>query len=161
MGHYTFLPLLVAVYVTGIKAKSFEFWRGVDMSQLNTEDGGGKAIFRSSINSPNQTALTILREEGANAFRMRVWNSPPKGYEYADVAGVLAMAKRCRAAGLDYIVDFHYSDWWADPGHQNKPASWADLGPTDLIAAVHNFTFNTIHALVAQQTPVKILTIKL
>jgi arabinogalactan endo-1,4-beta-galactosidase len=37
------------------------------------------------------------------------------------------MAKRCHAAGLDFVVDFHYSDWWADPGHQFKPSAWERL----------------------------------
>ena len=58
-----------------------------------------------------------------NYARLKVWVNPADGYN--NKAQVLAMAKRVKAQGMGLLVDFHYSDIWADPGKQNKPAAWA------------------------------------
>lgn len=121
-------------------------WRGVDLSQLGTEDcDGGCPPFRAASGGPRQDALAILRQHGANTFRMRMWNQPcadgrcnASQYDYANLAGVLRMARRCRQANLTFVLDFHYSDWWADPGHQDKPAAWKNLSFAQLAAAVRN-----------------------
>ena len=63
------------------------------------------------------------------------------------------MARRCQATGLQFILDFHYSDWWADPGEQQKPDAWLELGIDELVTAVRQFTTATVRALVAQGTP--------
>jgi arabinogalactan endo-1,4-beta-galactosidase len=137
-------------------------WSGVDLSQLATEDANGTDFpFRASASS-NSTidALTLLKQRGANAFRMRVWNDPcadgrcnASEYSYANVQGLLTMATRTQAAGLRFIVDFHYSDWWADPGKQRKPTAWVGLSIDALVDAVENFTATTVRQLVAQGTP--------
>lgn len=136
-------------------------WRGVDMSQLSTEDGGGASPpFRATAGGPKEDALHILRGAGANAFRMRLWNDPcadgrcnSTRYAYGGLDGALAMARRCAAANLSFVLDLHYSDWWADPAHQNKPTAWKALGWSDLRTVVWRWTRDTVAAFVAQGTP--------
>jgi arabinogalactan endo-1,4-beta-galactosidase len=65
----------------------------------------------------------------------------------------LAMGRRVRDAGLRWHLDFHYSDTWADPGHQTKPAAWAALDFPSLTNAVHDYTRDALLALVRQGTP--------
>jgi arabinogalactan endo-1,4-beta-galactosidase len=60
----------------------------------------------------------------------------------------MTMARRCKAANLTFVLDLHYSDWWADPGKQRKPLAWDALSFKDLTAAVELFTQKTIAALV-------------
>jgi arabinogalactan endo-1,4-beta-galactosidase len=97
--------------------------------------------------------LKILHQQGINAFRMRIWNDPTEKYSYANITGTLEMASRCKAHNLSFILDFHYSDWWADPGKQNKPAAWASMSPGDLLHAVLNFSNDIVQQLVKQGTP--------
>ena len=98
------------------------------MSQLSTEDAGGaQPPFAVAANASKEDALAILRAHGANAFRMRLWNQPTAQYDYANATGMLQIARRCKQHNLSFILDLHYSDWWADPGKQNKPAAWASL----------------------------------
>ena len=131
------------------------------MSQLGTEDGDGtNPPFRAVAGGPKVDALTILKDAGANAFRMRMWNDPcadgrcnPAEYGYGGLNGTLTMANRCHAANLSFILDLHYSDWWADPGQQHKPAAWKQLSFADLQRAVYSFTRDTVAALAAQGTP--------
>ena len=149
---------LVLLYVLGSSALE---WRGVDMSQLSTEDADGtNPPFRAAAGSPLEDALRILKRGGANAFRMRLWNDPcadgrcnATKYAYGGLNGTLAMAKRCHTAGLHFILDLHYSDWWADPGQQHKPAAWSKLSFRDLKHSVRSFTRDVVAALVAQGTP--------
>ena len=70
------------------------FWKGVDMSQLSTEDAGGaQPPFAVAANASKEDALAILRAHGANAFRMRLWNQPTA--QYANATGMLQIAPSC------------------------------------------------------------------
>ena len=154
---------MATIIIVSASAAASSFpWRGVDFSQLATEDANGTRppFRRSAEDNVTVDALVLLKQSGANSFRMRMWNSPcadgrcdPQEYSYANLAGVLTMARRCRAAGLQFILDFHFSDWWADPGQQRKPEAWLVLGIDDLVRAVRQFTSATMRALVAQGTP--------
>ena len=93
--------------------------RGADVSSLKkSEDLGG--IYRDE-NGVKNGALQILKEHGVNYLRMRVWANSPDGYHNFD--RVLHMARRIKDCGLKLLIDFHYSDSWADPGKQIKPAA--------------------------------------
>lgn len=62
-------------------------------------------------------------------------------------------------AGLELWLDFHYSDWWADPGHQAKPAAWSNLSLPQLTVAIQDFSHSAVAALVAQGTPPSIVQV--
>ncbi len=102
----------------------------------------------------------ILKDYGFNYIRLRVFVNPasPHGYAarskeaFCDAAHTLAMAKRVRAAGMGLLVDFHYSDTWADPGHQFKPAAWEKLDLAALKKAVYDHTHSVLSALREQGT---------
>jgi arabinogalactan endo-1,4-beta-galactosidase len=95
-------------------------------------------------------ALQIFKNHGVNFVRLRIWHTPASGYD--DLAHTLAMAKRVKSLGLGLLVDVHYSDAWADPGHQTKPAAWASLTFDRLKKAVHDYTSEVITALKHQNT---------
>jgi len=106
--------------------------RGVDVSSLARAETRG-AIHRDTQGRPGD-ALVILRDHGVNAVRLRVWVNPADGANRIDT--VVPMARRARDLGLDVVIDLHYSDGWADPGKQVKPAAWRDLSFAALTQAV-------------------------
>jgi hypothetical protein len=96
----------------------------------------------------------ILADHGAGWMRLRLWVDPPAGY--SDLPGLLAMARRAKAAGMRLLLDPHYSDFWADPQQQPIPASWPqDLPP--LAQKVHDYTRDVLDALSDQGTPAQML----
>jgi arabinogalactan endo-1,4-beta-galactosidase len=122
--------------------------RGADVSSLpKSEANGGKWV---DFSGKPGDALSILRDAGINTIRLKVWVTPPDGYN--DKKHVLAMAKRVKALGMQLIIDFHYSDVWADPGKQNKPASWRSYSFDRLRQAVYDHTFDVLSALKSQGT---------
>jgi arabinogalactan endo-1,4-beta-galactosidase len=96
----------------------------------------------------------ILADHGANWVRLRPWVDPPPGY--SDLPGVLAMARRAKAAGMRLLLDPHYSDFWADPQKQPIPDSWPKDLPS-LALKVHDYTRDVLNALAAQGTPAAML----
>lgn len=122
--------------------------RGADVSTLKkSEDRGG--VYRDAAGN-QRDALQLLRENGVNYGRLKVWVNPADGYN--NKARVLTMASRIKAQGMKLLVDFHYSDSWADPGKQYKPAAWANYNFTQLRDAVYNHTYDVLNALKAQGT---------
>jgi len=119
------------------------FVRGADVSGLlKNEDYG--AVYRKA-NGRTGDAVKILADSGVNTLRAKVWVDPADGYNDKD--HVVALGKRAKRAGMDLMVDFHYSDAWADPGKQHKPAAWADLPFADLKTAVYEHTADVLGAL--------------
>ncbi len=119
--------------------------RGVDVSSLSRAETKG-AVYRDSLGRPGD-ALAILRDHGVNAVRLRVWVDPANGSNR--IEHVVPMAGRARDLGLDVVIDLHYSDTWADPGKQVKPAAWRDLSFDALTQAVAAHTRAVCEALLA------------
>ena len=85
----------------------------------------------------------LLKENGVNSIRLRIWNEPEKVTEsggYCSLEQTIAMAKQIKQYGMSFFLDFHYSDWWADPGKQVKPKAWEKLGFNELVQAVYDYT---------------------
>ena len=110
----------------------------MDLSSLKKNEDRGAVYFDSS--GTQRDAIAILRSAGANYGRLKVWVNPADGYN--NRARVLQMASRIKAQGMRLLIDFHYSDSWADPGKQVKPAAWASYSFTQLRDAVYNHTFD-------------------
>lgn len=122
---------------------------GADISSLNkSEDLGG--VYKDADGTPGD-ALQILKKHGLNYARLRVWVAPADGYHNKEK--LLEMASRLKGLGIKLLVDFHYSDNWADPGKQIKPAAWRDYDFEQLKKAVYDHTFDVCSSLVAQGTP--------
>ncbi|MBT8228164.1 MAG: arabinogalactan endo-1,4-beta-galactosidase [Dactylosporangium sp.] len=122
---------------------------GADVSQLAKNEAYG-AVYRDVAGHPRD-ALEILAEAGVNYLRLKVWVDPADGF--SDKDHVLAMARRAKAEGMQLLIDFHYSDSWADPGKQIKPAAWAALPFDQLRQALYEHTFDVLASLRAQRTP--------
>ena len=101
--------------------------------------------------------VTIMRDNGANYVRMRLWVDPPPGYN--NLASDLALARSVRGAGMKIYLDIMYSDFWADPQHQNIPAAWAGQDLAQLTATVRTYTQQVISAFARQGTPVDMVSI--
>lgn len=95
--------------------------------------------------------LRLMKDHGFNAARLKLWHTPAEPYN--TLARVLAMAKRIDAAGMRFLLDIHYSDWWADPQKQVKPAAWEGLPFEVLVDSVYRYTRDVLRALRAQGTP--------
>lgn len=127
------------------------FIAGADISALaKIESQGG--VFKK--NGVAGDAIKILSNEGVNLFRLRLFLAPDgSDVVVNDLAYTLALAARIKAARADLLLDFHYSDTWADPAHQTKPAAWSGLDFEALKARVEDYTASVIAALAAQGTP--------
>jgi arabinogalactan endo-1,4-beta-galactosidase len=127
---------------------------GADLSFTQQEEEAGNVFTDHGRAAP---ADRILRDHGANYVRLRLWTDPPPGYP--DLARDLAMAKRAKALGMKVYLDFHYSDFWADPQHQDTPAAWQGQDLPTLTQTVRDYTKHVIAAFAAQGTPVDMASI--
>lgn len=127
---------------------------GADLSFTPQElAAGARFTYRGQQASP----VTIMRENGAGWVRMRLWVNPPAGY--SDLASDLALARAVRAAGMKIYLDIMYSDFWADPQHQDIPAAWQGQDLSQLSATVRSYTQQVISAFAEQGTPVDLVSI--
>lgn len=110
-------------------------------------------------NGAEKDAIQLLKDHGFNYIRLRVFVNPenPEGYSpergFCNLDYTLGMAKRIKDAGLKLLLDFHYSDYWADPQKQFKPKAWEGLDFQSLQDTVTSYTTNVLNALKAQGTP--------
>lgn len=143
-----FLLLLVAGAAQRVMAQT-DFARGADVSWCTEMEADGKRFYNAQ--GTETEMMTLMRQIGMTAVRLRVWVNPEKNYgAWSDKADVIAKARRAKAAGLDVMIDFHYSDFFADPGNQTKPAAWASYTMAQLKQAVADHTRDVLSALKAE-----------
>lgn len=124
--------------------------RGGDVSSLYRGEQLGGVYYNSSGSAQN--ALQILSGAGMNYVRLRVWVNPSDGFD--NESQLLAMAKQAHNTyGQQILLDLHYSDTWADPGHQTMPAAWSSDTLGQLETQVYNYSKQVVGDLVAQGTP--------
>jgi arabinogalactan endo-1,4-beta-galactosidase len=117
---------------------------GADLSFANEMDDCG-VVYREAGKPVDLYAL--FKEHGANVARVRIWTdgNPTK---YSTPSDVIRSLKRAKALGLKTLLDFHYSDWWADGGKQIVPAAWANMhDPQKLAEVLYRYTFDRLMAL--------------
>ena len=119
---------------------------GGDLSYVNEMEDCG-AVYR--LDGKPIDPFTLLKKEGGNIVRVRIWVNPT-WTKYSDYADVLKTIRRAHAAGLQVLLDFHYSDTWADGGKQIAPAAWANLSTDDQVKALHDYTLDTLKRLDAE-----------
>ena len=123
---------------------------GADLSYVNEMEDCG-AVFR--LHGKPVDAFKLLKREGGNIVRVRIWVNPT-WTKYSTYPDVLKTIRRAHAAGLQALLDFHYSDDWADGGKQIAPAAWANLSTDEQVQALHDYTLDTLRRLdVAHQMP--------
>lgn len=129
-------------------ADDSDFIRGADVSMLkDIEDLGGEFY----DNGVKKDALEIMKNHGANYVRLRLWVDPydSEGNSYGggsnDFNTTLYLAKRAQEKGMKVLIDFHLSDYWADPGTQSKPKAWENLSYDELKTTLYNYMKNTLN----------------
>lgn len=124
--------------------------KGMDISTLLEEEACGAKYYDFGEEAD---LLDILKRYGVNSVRLRLWNDPydeqgnPYGAGTNDLDKTICMAKRAKASGMGFLLDYHYSDFWADPGKQIVPKAWQGYGPEQLEEAVYEYTVSTMTAL--------------
>lgn len=126
--------------------KETGFARGADVSWLSQMEAEGLKFYTPGSERKTMECMQLLRDYcGVNSIRLRVWVNPEN--QWNSINDVVAKAKRAESLGLRTMIDFHFSDTWADPGHQDMPKAWTDLSFTDLTKAVTNHVTETLTAL--------------
>ncbi len=127
-----------------------EFLKGVDLSTLKEVEGLGGRFYDKGV---EKDVLGILKDYGVNAVRLRLWNDPytedgkPYGAGTNDLPTTIELAKRVLDNGMKVLLDFHYSDFWADPGKQRVPKAWKGMGLCELETAVFEYTRETLETM--------------
>jgi arabinogalactan endo-1,4-beta-galactosidase len=126
---------------------TYSFAKGADVGWLSQMEATGYRFYDADGTEKN--CLQLLKDRGMNTIRLRVFVNPSNdrinGHCRKDET--VAMAVRAKNLGMRVMINFHYSDTWADPGHQNKPAAWASHSFTTLLSDVYNHTFEVLTAL--------------
>ena len=119
------------------------FWLGADISGTSELEARGVQLYNAQGEPRENTVL--MREYGLNAARFRVWVNPKDGFSSKE--DVLKLALRAKAQGMAIMIDFHYSDWWADPGKQNIPKAWEKMSYEEMQKALAQHTRETLQLL--------------
>lgn len=130
-----------------------KFVKGMDLSTLLELEKCGAKYYDGG---QEMDILDIMKKYDVDTIRIRLWNDPwsESGESYGagenDLKTSLEIAKRVTAAGFGVLLNFHYSDFWADPGKQFKPKAWASYGVEELEQAVYDFTLETMETFLGQ-----------
>lgn len=152
---HSFIALLLSVlFLTGFSLKSYSevtadnfFAKGGDISWLPQMEASGYTFYND--NGDKQDCFQILKDHGFNTIRLRTWVNPSdnKASGHCSKEETVAMALRAQKWGMKVMIDFHYSDSWADPGKQKKPAAWEGHDFAQLQKDVYDYTFEVMKAL--------------
>ncbi len=128
-----------------------DFIMGVDVSSLISLEEAGALFY--DFDGKEKDALSLLKKGGANFVRIRVWNSPfdENGNSYGggncDIKNAVKLGKRATESGMGVLIDFHYSDFWADPNKQTAPKAWKDFSLEQKEKALSSFTKTSLETL--------------
>ena len=119
------------------------FAKGADISWVTEMESDGVKFYNAL--GVQMDVLQILKDLGMNSYRIRAWVNPANHWN--NTRDVVVKAVRAKDLGMKVMIDFHYSDTWADPGHQTKPSAWSALSYTDLKTALVNYTAHVMDTL--------------
>lgn len=136
------------IYVEPISDISDDFIRGVDASSVLVEEKSGVTYY--NFDGEEQDVFMTMAQSGVNYIRLRVWNDPydENGNGYGggnnDVATAIELGKRATKYGMKVCIDFHYSDFWADPKRQHAPKAWEGMSVEQKSDALYEFTKDSL-----------------
>ena len=139
------------IYIAPIEGISDDFIRGMDISSILSEEASGVKYYDAEGNE--QDLFKILADNGVNYIRVRVWNDPfdADGNGYGggncDAACAAEIGRRAAENGMKLNVDFHYSDFWADPKKQMCPKAWEGMDIEEKSAALYDYTYNSLKTI--------------
>ncbi|MCH5251113.1 MAG: glycosyl hydrolase 53 family protein [Lachnospiraceae bacterium] len=127
-----------------------KFLKGMDLSTLKEVEALGGKFYDHGVEGD---VVDILKSYGMNAVRLRLWNDPytedgePYGAGTNDLPTTIELTKRMLGKGMEILLDFHYSDFWADPGKQRVPKAWKGMNLEQLETAVYEYTRETLETM--------------
>ena len=139
--------ILIGILILFSFTKSNQFINGVDISMLKQVEENGGLFY---VNGNQIDPIQIFKDKGINTARIKIWHTPSLNYN--NLESVLEIAYRASSAGLDLILDFHYSDTWADPLNQAKPSAWEDLNFETLCDSIEQYSRYVITKLKNQNS---------
>ena len=145
-------PEEASVYVEPIADLSEDFIRGVDLSSVIVEENSGVTYYNEA--GEEQDIFQTLAQNGVNYIRVRVWNNPydAEGNGYGggnnDTATAAQIGARAAKYGMKLCVDYHYSDFWADPNKQQCPKAWEGMAIEDKSEALYQFTAESLAKII-------------
>ncbi|MBR0418001.1 MAG: glycosyl hydrolase 53 family protein [Erysipelotrichaceae bacterium] len=151
------------VYIRKIENIPDDFIMGVDLSSVIALENSGVKFYDYEGNE--EDIFKVLAESGITHIRVRVWNDPfdesRNGYGggNCDINTALEISKRAKQYGLKMIIDFHYSDFWADPGKQMAPKAWKGMEIEDKAAALYEYTKESLNLLKKEKIDVAMVQI--
>lgn len=147
-------PVDANIFVKKVEGLSPEFIKGVDISSIISLEKSGVKFY--SEDGKEQDIFTTLKEAGVNYIRVRVWNNPfdsaGKGYGGGnnDLQTAIAIGKRATQNDMKLLVDFHYSDFWADPAKQHTPKAWENLSFEEKKTELYEYTKESLQEMIDQ-----------
>ena len=145
-GYWNTNPLIIQD-TSGISYSTNTISKGADISWMTEMEFNGYSW--KDNNGNTRDLMPLLTDYELNAIRLRVWvdpnNSGANGW--CDIDDLVNKSKLADAENLDIMICIHYSDWWADPSTQTKPAAWVGLSVSQLETAVYNHTYDILNAL--------------
>ena len=131
------------------------FYKGMDLSfQSELEDYN---VEYKDANGTSVELLDFVANNGTNLVRLKLWHTPENGEN--SLADVKSYAQRVKAKNMDFLLDFHYSDTWADPGSQTPPVAWQNMTNEEIRIAIYQYTKDVVQQLKNQNTLPKIIQI--
>ena len=159
---------LYVAKVASLEGRENDFIMGIDASEVlsiekaRTEEG--EPLYKN-FDGEEEDVFKILKDNGVTDIRIRIWNNPydANGNSYGggncDLKNAVEISKRCKEVGLGVIIDFHYSDFWADPGKQTLPKAWKGLSTDKVAEEIYKFTKESMTEIKA--TDVKITMVQI
>lgn len=124
------------------------FYKGMDLSfQSELEDYN---VDYKDANGNSVELLDFVKSKGTNLVRLRLWHTPQNGEN--SLSGVKAYAQKIKAKNMNFLLNFHYSDYWADPGNQTPPVAWQNMSFDQVKVAIYNYTKEVVQQLKSQNT---------
>ncbi|MBR1685633.1 MAG: glycosyl hydrolase 53 family protein, partial [Clostridia bacterium] len=139
------------LYVRKVEQLPEDFFLGMDVSSVLAEEASG--VVYKDAQGQAQDLFSLLHENGVNLIRVRIWNDPfdSEGRGYGggnnDLAAAVEIGKRAGAYGMPLLVDFHYSDFWADPSKQMVPKAWEGMDIKTKAEALYAYTRDCLETL--------------
>ena len=139
------------IFVTPVEGLPDDFIIGCDVSSVLSEEASGVKYYGND--GTEQDLLLTLAENGVNTIRIRVWNDPfnadGKGYGGGnnDIDAAVEIGQRATKYGMASMIDFHYSDFWADPAKQKAPKAWKDMSIKEKEEALYEYTYESMEKL--------------
>ena len=149
------------LYVKKVDNLPEDFIFGMDVSSVLAEEASGVKYY--DFDGTETDLFRLLADSGINTIRVRVWNNPwdDEGNGFGggncDISTAVEIGKRAAACGMSLLVDFHYSDFWADPGKQMVPRAWKGMKIKAKKAAVYEYTLDCLNRLKEAGVPVRMV----